>query len=221
MYTPEYIIINLHYNYVTMLKNPVKDVGPLQPFRLHVWRYVLCHGGHQTVLVREWYCWDIYQWHGLRASYHPDALKTHVEVTWFNARRPILIVKDMINSSVLDIQPFQSNIDGFVPASQAMTAWKGGAIYPIEVHVEGSKTLTESTASISSRFEHLGNMYDFVFLVRFSSGVHWYLWKPYIYRESIIPVTPCIPVGFHLYQRSRVSYKCVDWVLTQKDSRSS
>ena len=38
--TPEYIITNLQYNYVTMLKYPAKDVGPLQPFHLHVWRYV-------------------------------------------------------------------------------------------------------------------------------------------------------------------------------------
>lgn len=96
-------------------------------------------------------------------------------------------------------------------------------ICPVEVHLNGTKALTESTGSISIRFEHLGNMYDCVSFTRFISRVEcidgeWRLLTlEAIYdRDSITPVTPCIPVDFHLHTSSRESYKCIDWVLSQK-----
>lgn len=96
-------------------------------------------------------------------------------------------------------------------------------ICPIEVHLKGNKALTESTGSISIRFEHLGNVYDCVSFTRFISRVEcidgeWKLLTlEAIYnRDSITPVIPCTPVDFHLRKSSRESYKCIDWVLSQK-----
>jgi hypothetical protein len=36
----------------------------------------------KSLLVRERYYRDTCQWQKLRDCYHPDALKTHIEITW-------------------------------------------------------------------------------------------------------------------------------------------
>lgn len=97
------------------------------------------------------------------------------------------------------------------------------SICPVEVHLQNDKALTESTGSISIRFEYMGNSYDCVSLCSFISrlefvGGEWRLLTlQAIYnRDSIIPVVPCAPVDFHLPAGSRSSYKCIAWVLTRQ-----
>jgi hypothetical protein len=36
----------------------------------------------KSLLVRERYYRDTNQWEKLRSSYHPDASRTHIDITW-------------------------------------------------------------------------------------------------------------------------------------------
>lgn len=43
---------------------------------------ILIEAEIKSLLVRERYYRDTGQWEKLRASYHPDASKTHIDITW-------------------------------------------------------------------------------------------------------------------------------------------
>ncbi|EHK17929.1 uncharacterized protein TRIVIDRAFT_67153 [Trichoderma virens Gv29-8] len=159
----------------------------------------------KSLLVRERYYRDSCQWEKLRAAYHPDASRTRIDISWF-----------------------QGDIDGFVNGSKQMS--KGGTnaihtICPIEVHLNGNKALSESTGSISIRFNHDGHQYDCVSHTRFVSrlekiGSEWKLLTlEAIYdRDYIRPVLPMLATTLPLSLPTwgRESYKCIAWVLSQK-----
>ncbi|KAF9885861.1 hypothetical protein FE257_012333 [Aspergillus nanangensis] len=158
----------------------------------------------KSLLVRERYYRDTCQWDKLRACYHPDASKTHIEITWF-----------------------QGDIDGFVAGSRGMVIGGTGAVHtisPVELHVNGDKALSESSGAISIRFYHDGVEYDVVSFTRFISRLEcvdgeWKLLTlDVIYdRDYIMPTVPSSkPVDLPLFKGGRESYKCVAWVLSQK-----
>ncbi|GKZ40115.1 hypothetical protein AbraIFM66950_002418 [Aspergillus brasiliensis] len=157
----------------------------------------------KSLLVRERYYRDTCQWEQLRACYHPDASKTHIEITWF-----------------------QGDIDGFVEGSKGMATGGTGAVHtvcPVEVHLHGEKALSESTGSISIRFQHDGSFFDCVSYTRFISrlefvGGEWRLLTlEAIYdRDLITPVIPQRTAEFHFPKDARESYRCISWVLSQK-----
>ncbi|KAJ5632772.1 hypothetical protein N7490_009111 [Penicillium lividum] len=138
---------------------------------------ILIESEIKSLLVRERYYRDTCQWEKLRACYHPNALNTHIEITWF-----------------------QGNIDGFVSGSKGMATGGTGAVHticPIETHVHGNKALSESTGSIAIRFQHHGGLFDCVSYTRFISRLEvvngeWKLLTlDAIYeRDSIMPVVP-------------------------------
>ncbi|KAF9884525.1 hypothetical protein FE257_001713 [Aspergillus nanangensis] len=157
----------------------------------------------QSLVVRERYYRDTCQWAKLRNCYHADSSKTRIQITWY-----------------------QGDIDGFVTGSERMSAGGTAAvhtIYPVEIHVNGNKAFTESTGSISIRFQHEGCTYDCVSFTRFISRLEavngeWKLLTlDAIYdRDSIVPVVPNAPVEFHIPHDARQSYKCISWLLSQK-----
>ncbi|KAH7215513.1 hypothetical protein DER44DRAFT_654886 [Fusarium oxysporum] len=157
----------------------------------------------KSLLVRERYYRDTSQWNKLRACYHPDASKTNIDISWF-----------------------QGDIDGFVIGSQGMVTGGTGAMHticPVDIHLNGTKALSESTGSISIRFQHSGIEYDCVSFTRFISClelVHneWKLLSlQAIYdRDTIVPVVPRELQDVSFVQDARQSYKCIDWVLSRK-----
>ncbi|KAF9887165.1 hypothetical protein FE257_010419 [Aspergillus nanangensis] len=157
----------------------------------------------KSLLVRERYYRDTNQWEKLRSCYHPDASKTHIDITWY-----------------------QGDVDGFVSGSRAMSTGGTGALHsisPVEVSLHGDKALTESTGSVAIRFKHSGNDYDSVSVTRFISrlqrvGSEWKLLSlEAIYeRDSILPVVPGVSGEISLPAGGRESYKCISWVLGQR-----
>lgn len=123
-------------------------------------------------------------------------------------------------------QRFEGDIDGFVTGSERMSRNGTSAkhtICPVLIQIKGKRALTESTGSISIRFIHEGHEYDCISYTRFVSRllqVHGE-WKmttlEAIYeRDTIIPVVPMSsplkpPLG-----DLRPSYKCIAWVLGNK-----
>lgn len=103
-----------------------------------------------------------------------------------------------------------------------------GAIHticPVEVHLNGDKAVTESTGSISIRFEHEGNLFDCVSLTRFVSrlrlvGNQWKLLTlEAIYeRDYIMPTVPFpgATLTLPLTAGTRDSYRCIAWVLSKR-----
>lgn len=96
-------------------------------------------------------------------------------------------------------------------------------ICPVEVHFHGEKAISESTGSISVRFQHEGVLLDCVSYTRFISrlefvGNEWKLLTlDAIYdRDLITPVVPQKAVEFHFPDNARESYRCISWVLAQK-----
>ncbi|KAL2836401.1 hypothetical protein BJY01DRAFT_222017 [Aspergillus pseudoustus] len=155
----------------------------------------------KSLLVRERYYRDTNQWEKLRASYHPDASRTQIDITWY-----------------------QGGIDGFVSGSRAMASSGTGAIHcisPVEVHLNGDKAVTESTGSISIRFAYAGHSFDCIAVTRFISRVervagHWKLLSlEAIYdRDAITPVLPGGASEVVLPVEGRESYRCLSWVLS-------
>ena len=95
-------------------------------------------------------------------------------------------------------------------------------ICPVEVHLHGKKALSESTGSISIRFQHDGTHFDCVSYTRFISrlefvGDEWRLLTlEAIYdRDLITPVIPQRTAEFHFPKNARKSYRCISWVLSQ------
>jgi hypothetical protein len=121
---------------------------------------------------------------------------------------------------------FQGDIDGFVAGSEGMVADGTNAIHsicPVEVHLNGTKALTESTGSISIRLQHGGEAFECISYNRFISrlelvGDEWKLLSlEAIYiRDFITPVIPERTASFDFPENSRESYKCISWVLSQK-----
>ncbi|KAL2784640.1 hypothetical protein BJX64DRAFT_286420 [Aspergillus heterothallicus] len=153
----------------------------------------------KSLLVRERYYRDTNQWEKLRSSYHPDASRTHIDITWF-----------------------QGDIDGFVAGSRAMATGGTGALHsisPVEVHLNGDKAVTESTGTVAVRFDYEGRSFDSVTGTRFISKLErvsgqWKLLSlEAIYTRDAI--TPVLPGGGEvvLPVEGRESYKCLSWVL--------
>ncbi|KAI5460725.1 hypothetical protein BGZ63DRAFT_454925 [Mariannaea sp. PMI_226] len=157
----------------------------------------------KSLLTRERYYRDTCRWENLRASYHPDASKTNINISWFTG-----------------------DIDGFVAGSRGMAQGGTNALHticPVEVHVNGKKAVSESTGSITIRFEHNGQEFDCVSLTRFISRLEcvdgeWKLLTlEAIYdRDYISPTTPFAVSEPILPKGGRKSYKCIAWVLAQK-----
>ncbi|KAJ5756889.1 uncharacterized protein N7511_007071 [Penicillium nucicola] len=164
---------------------------------------ILDESSIKSLLFKERYYRDTDQWQKLRDCYHPDPSKTHIEITWF-----------------------QGNVDGFVNGSRNMTTGGTGTVHticPIEVHLNADKALTESTGSISIRFDYQGQQYDCLSFTRFISRLQkvdgqWKLLTlEAIYdRDSITSVLPSAHVDFGISPGSRASYKCIGWLLSQK-----
>ncbi|KAI9367264.1 hypothetical protein BJX61DRAFT_321457 [Aspergillus egyptiacus] len=164
---------------------------------------ILAQSSIKSLLVRERYYRDTCQWQYLRDCYHPDASRTHIEITWY-----------------------QGDIDGFVRGSEGMATGGTGAVHticPVEVHLNGDKALSESTGSISIRFPFEGVQYDCVSFTRFISRLqkidgHWKLLTlEAIYdRDTITPVLRGTSASFPIAAGTRESYKCIAWCLSQK-----
>lgn len=107
-----------------------------------------------------------------------------------------------------------------------MTTGGTGAVHticPVEIHLKRDKALSESTGSISIRFQHSGVEYDCVSFTRFVSCLElvqakWKLLslKAIYERDHITPVLPQSLHDLSISQDARQSYKCIDWVLSQK-----
>lgn len=124
------------------------------------------------------------------------------------------------------IRRFQGDLDGFVTGSKGMATSDTGALHiicPVEVHLNGDTALSESSGSISTRFQHNGVEYDCVSFTRFILGLEpvqneWKLLslKAIYERDHITPVLPRNLLDFFTSQDARQSYKCIDWVLSQR-----
>lgn len=103
-----------------------------------------------------------------------------------------------------------------------------GAIHticPVEVHLNGEKAVSESTGSISIRFEHEGHEFDCVSITRFVSRLQKVTgeWKlltlEAIYERdyimSIMP-SPSARLDVPSLSAGRQSYKCIAWLLSKK-----
>ena len=106
---------------------------------------------------------------------------------------------------------------------------KGGlgathTINPIEIHIRGSRALSESTGNIQIRTKHGGEEYDLVSWTRFVSRLcktpnGWRLLTlEVIYdRDSLASVIPTQSAAFKLNDLGpRSSYRCVSWALSKK-----
>ena len=102
-----------------------------------------------------------------------------------------------------------------------------GAIHtinPVDIHIRGSKALSESTGNIQIRTQHAGEEYDLVSWTRFVSRLSkttdgWRLLTlDVIYdRDSLTPVvlTQAAPIDLDDLG-PRMSYRCVSWVLSKQ-----
>jgi hypothetical protein len=107
-----------------------------------------------------------------------------------------------------------------------MTTGGTGAVHticPVDIHLNGTKALSESTGSISIRFQHSSVEYDCVSFTRFISCLELIQgeWKLLslraIYdRDSITPVLPRELQDLPFVQDARQSYKCIGWLLSRK-----
>lgn len=102
-----------------------------------------------------------------------------------------------------------------------------GAIHmitPIEIHIRGSKALSESTGNIQIRTRHEDVEYDLVSWTRFISRLSkttdgWRLLTlDAIYdRDTLTPVIPTQAATIKLEDLGpRASYRCVSWVLSER-----
>ena len=188
----------------------------------------------KSLLVRERYYRDSAQWKKLRQSYHPDADKTSLNISWY-ANLAISRVSQTRYPSANDIAThrFSGTINGFVAGSQRMVASgtiSSHTIQPAEIEINGDKALAASTGSVAVRAVVDGVEYEMVSLVRFYSRLSFCktdsesAWKlltlEAVYdRDYVIPLdvsakhsTPAIEVP----PGARESYKYLDWMLSKR-----
>lgn len=161
----------------------------------------------KSTLTRERYYRDSAQWVKLRESYHPDAGRTLIKVSWF-----------------------EGNADEFVAASKKMAAAGTVASHlylPMEVHFSNdrSRAVSEATGNVTIRFPFEEHMYELVSYTRFISklekvGDDWKILtlEPIYDRDTIVPVTPVAPTLTNgpmptFTKGTRESYRCLAWVL--------
>ena len=97
-------------------------------------------------------------------------------------------------------------------------------INPVEIHIRGSKALSESTGNIQIRTQHQGEEYDLVSWTRFISRLSkttegWRLLTlDAIYdRDTLTPVLPIQTATIKSHDLGpRMSYRCISWVLSQR-----
>jgi hypothetical protein len=160
------------------------------------------------LLVRERYYRDTSQWTTFRESWHPDASRTRIQVSWFSG-----------------------DIDEFLAASQEMV--KGGTlathmIIPVDIHFSSchQKAVSESTGNITFRFEVEDETYELVSWTRFISRLEkvdtdWKLaGLEAIYdRDSINAIVPS-KLGANSasfkHRGGRESYSSLAWFLEQR-----
>ncbi|KAJ6007655.1 hypothetical protein N7540_011631 [Penicillium herquei] len=158
----------------------------------------------QSLLVQERYYRDTAQWENLRNSYHPDASKTAINISWF-----------------------EGTAEDFVIGSKKMAesgATSSHKICPVIIHLNEdiNRALSESTGSINLRFKYEGHEYDCVSYARFISRLQkvngeWkMLTLEAIYdQDSITPAYSLqTPANFDL-EGHRASYRCLGWVLSR------
>jgi hypothetical protein len=175
------------------------------------------------LLTRERHYRDTRQWKKLRESYHKDASKTSIKITWSVSHL------QCSQSNNLTSLRFTGDIDGFVAGSEKMSRSGTEALHticPIEVHISGTKAISESTGSITVRFTQGGMDYDCTSLCRFVSrlelvdGVWRMLTLEAIYvRDYILPAFPgkaIMDVPMDVLKGKRASYKYLGWLLAQK-----
>jgi hypothetical protein len=69
------------YHFQPVLKLVYHQPPPLFQNRIAMDTF-LTESEIKSLLVRERYYRDTNQWEKLRSSYHPDASKTHIDITW-------------------------------------------------------------------------------------------------------------------------------------------
>ncbi|KAI3331780.1 hypothetical protein HD806DRAFT_169385 [Xylariaceae sp. AK1471] len=165
----------------------------------------------KSLLVRERYYRDTAQWQKLRESYHPEASKTHINISWC-----------------------EGDIDAFVSGSEKM-ATSGGAhtthtISPAVIHYSTSpnippRAVSESPCSILIRFTYADVSYDLTSYARLisrlelASGVWKLLTLEAIYeKDTIVPSFPSSSTGtettsISLDETARASYRGLTWLL--------
>ena len=164
----------------------------------------------ESLVKRERYCRDTWQWEKLRGSWHPDTEHTFVKLSWY-----------------------EGDIDGFIDGSRKMA--EGGTISshgicPVDIHFSPSfmKAVSESTGTVTIRFEGKdGNLYEVVSWVRFISrlkeaGEDWKIssLEPVYERDAIIPVVPVTKQAndqmLSFRKGERTSYSGMAWLLSQR-----
>ncbi|KAL6241055.1 hypothetical protein RBB50_011958 [Rhinocladiella similis] len=160
----------------------------------------------KSLLTRERYYRDSSQWAKLRTSYHPDASRTLIKVSWF-----------------------EGDADSFVTQSQKMASSGTVARHlftPVEVHFskDRKRAVSESTGNITIRVKLGGDgrAYEMTSWARFVSrleklGDEWKMLglEPIYERDTITPVTPggdTRSLGTFT-KGGRESYACLAWVL--------
>ena len=164
----------------------------------------------ESLLKRERYYRDTWQWEKMRDVWHPDTELTLVKLSWY-----------------------EGGINGFIDGSRKMA--EGGTISshgicPVDIHFSPSmsKAVSESTGTVTIRFEGRdGNLYENVSWVRFISklekaGEDWKIssLEPVYERDAIIPVVPVIQqvdgqmLSFRKGERS--SYASMVWLLGER-----
>ena len=126
----------------------------------------------------------------------------------------------------VDISRYEGDIDGFINGTKKVvrpTVNTMHSINPAEIDIRGSKALTESFCTMTSRFEHAGHEFDKVSNVRLISQLEkvqgdWKLLTlECIYiRDKVIPTAPLPPdtsILFHGVEKFRKSYRYATWLL--------
>lgn len=170
----------------------------------------------KSLLIRERYQRDTSQWVQLRDSWHPDASRTLLKISWFTG-----------------------DIDAFIEGSKKMA--QGGSvashtITPVDVHfsTSGNKALSESTGNITMRFQldhdddtHGSTSYELVSWTRFVSKLEksddeWKLvsLEPIYDRDTIVPAVPLQADGqiprTTFQKGARESYSSLAWLLDRR-----
>jgi hypothetical protein len=188
----------------------------------------------KSLLIRERYYRDSAQWEKLRQSYHPDADKTRLNISWYgNCAMSRVPQSTYFPANDIATHRFSGTIDGFVAGSQRMVASgtvSSHTIQPAEIEINGDKALAASTGSVAVRAIVDGVEYEMVSLVRFYSRLSFCktdsksAWKlltlEAVYdRDYVIPIdvsardsTPAIEVP----PGARESYKYLDWMLGKR-----
>ncbi|KEF58347.1 uncharacterized protein A1O9_06273 [Exophiala aquamarina CBS 119918] len=162
----------------------------------------------RSLVLRERFYKDTFQWDKWRRTYHDDDEKTWIEIAWISG-----------------------TIDKFVRESKQMANRVSSThfIQPVDVQIHGAKALAHSYGHITLRSSDDGHEYDMVswgwwihraVKVEGASGTSWMLVAMrFIYdRDSIIPTCPSskATLDVHTAEGARSSYKYLHWVLTRR-----